>query len=275
MRGNGAGKRSSGGRNSSVGSHNGGKSSGNSQGQNSGKGTAAAPPPGFEGPNRRRGSNNGGSAQGPGPGWTGSIGTWNNSMSTAPVPSGGKSSSTGKSKFSYRNAADAKDHGGSGGYSVNGHINSNHTSNQHNHGGARSYSSAANSPKYPHATFKGGNKANAPLKIDTSQSFTQSKASTEVAGLDPRWANEVRNKFLADEMRIVVQNMTRKSYYDQASKRLVGTYPYIEKDDTECSRLHYMKDFVPIDIMEHKVNLALRKKHPRTTSSSQGKSSVK
>lgn len=281
MRSSGAGKRS-GGRNSSIGSQSGSgaaaaatqPSSSKSNGKNA---ATPGPPPGFEnGPSQRRRSSHTTAAGGVPPAgqnvWTANIGTWNNSMSTAPAPSGKSTSS--------RNSNNRNSYGGVvrtgavGQHShtphINGHGNANNSNNN------ISYSSAT---KFAHATFK-GNKANKPLKIDTSQPLTQSKASLELQGLDPVWANTVRNQFLKEEMQNVVNTMidSKSSRWNEKTKRLVGAYQYIEKDDTECSKLHYMKGFQPLDIAEHKVNLLIRRQHvsnSASTKSSHGKNSLK
>lgn len=88
------------------------------------------------------------------------------------------------------------------------------------------------------------------------ETFTQSKASMQVPGLDKHWARTKRNAFLRDEITAV--NATIKTAKrDKATNRLEGAYQYIEKDATDSSKLHYMVDFVPLDIYEHKVNIAL------------------
>merc|ERR1712226_435060 len=106
----------------------------------------------------------------------------------------------------------------------------------------------------PQATFKQSRKAN---QIDTSQSLLQSAASMSVPGMDQNWANTQRNKFLDQELGNVLSRLETTKKFENG--RLVRTFEYIEKENTSSKDLHYMKEFVPLDIEEHKVNLSLEK----------------
>lgn len=106
----------------------------------------------------------------------------------------------------------------------------------------------------PQATFKPSKKAN--IHINTSESLLQSSASMHVPEMDAEWAKNTRNKFLQSEFTNVMSNITTAKF---ENGRLVGAFEYIEKEATSSKDLPYMKEFVPLDIEAHKVDLFLKK----------------